>query len=238
MKKILSAQNLHKVYAGDPPLCVLKGVFLEVAAGESVAIMGKSGEGKSTLLHILGTLEEATEGELTLMDTVITPTPSSFALAQIRNRHLGFIFQAFHLLEDYTVLENVLMPAQIAGMATSVKSPSYKRGLALLEKVGLLARTHFLTKNLSGGEKQRVALARALFNEPKILLADEPTGSLDYAHSVAIHELLLTLCKSSSAALLIATHDPQLALLCDRILVLKEGLLHPVEKHHLRQSLR
>ncbi len=210
----LLAKNIHKSYAN---LNVLKGVDLKVKSGESLAIMGRSGEGKSTLLHILGTLEQPCQGELFLLDQKI----DFLAASQVRNRHIGFVFQSFNLLEEYTLLENILMPARIARQKTDKKSDSYKRALFLLEQVGLFERRNFLTKHLSGGEKQRAAIARALLNDPALLLADEPSGNLDRCNSHIIYTLLLSLKKT----LIVVTHDQELATLCDRTLILKEGIL-------------
>lgn len=217
---ILQAQDIEKTYEGPTPVKVLSAVSLEVRRGESVAIMGKSGEGKSTLLHILGTLEKPSAGDL-----LICGKPASSSSAELRNEHIGFIFQSFNLLEDYTLLENVLMPAKIARKRTDRGSPPYQRALELLEKVGLSARANFLAKLLSGGEKQRAAIARALCNDPDLILADEPSGNLDRAHSAEVHDLLLDSVKQMGKTLIVVTHDPELAKLCDRTLQLKSGKL-------------
>ena len=214
MKNILSAKNISKSFPG---IDLLKAISLEVAAGEAVAIMGKSGEGKSTLLHILGTLDAPSAGEVAIAGHPVRAANT----AQIRNQHVGFIFQAFHLLEEETALSNVLMPAKI-GRQEKART---ERALALLEQVGLSSRKDTLVKFLSGGEKQRVAIARALCNDPELILADEPTGNLDHATSQAIHELLISSAKKMDKALIVVTHDPELAKLCDRILILKEGQL-------------
>ena len=183
--------------------------------------MGSSGEGKSTLLHILGTLEQPSSGQLEICGQ---PTDTS-SLPSLRNRHIGFIFQSFNLLEEDTVLDNVLMPARIAREPTHSRSPAYRRALQLLEKVGLSSRIRFLAKLLSGGEKQRVAIARALLNNPDLILADEPSGNLDYGNSQAIHQLLLMLTKEEGKTLVIVTHDSELASLCDKTYQLKDGKL-------------
>lgn len=211
---ILQAKKICKRFEKPTLVEVLKGVSLEIFAGESVAITGKSGEGKSTLLHILGTLEEASEGEILICGKPLLNLP------EIRNRHIGFIFQTFNLLEDYTVLENVLMPAKIG------RSPlNREKGLQLLEEVGLLHRADFPAKLLSGGEKQRAAIARAFCNDPDLILADEPSGNLDHAHSVVIHELLINSAKKRNKALIIVTHDNELASLCDTGYLLMDGVL-------------
>ncbi len=186
--------------------------------GQTLAITGKSGEGKTTLLHILGTLESPSSGELAFG---LSASP-----AVLRNRFIGFVFQTYNLLEDCTVLENVLMPAYIARMQTRKGSPAYNRALSLLEEVGLQDRIHFPAKLLSGGEKQRVAIARALCNDPELILADEPSGNLDHAHSFAIHQLLIGCAKKRNKALVIVTHDLELAKLCDTTRTLMDGVLH------------
>ncbi|MBS0606327.1 MAG: ABC transporter ATP-binding protein [Parachlamydiales bacterium] len=218
---IIIAKKLSKSFSSPSEVHVLKEVDLEIEKGKAVAIMGKSGEGKSTLLHILGTLEKPTSGELLLCGQSIDSVP----LAPLRNHHIGFIFQSFNLLEDYTVLENILMPAKIARLPTHLHSPSYKRAQMLLEKIGLSSRANFLAKLLSGGEKQRVAIARALLNNPELILADEPSGNLDHMHSQAVHQLLLQLTKEEGKTLVVVTHDPELASLCDHTYLLKDGKL-------------
>ena len=221
MQPILSAKNIKKTFRRPTEVEILKGVSLDLFPGESIAIMGPSGEGKSTLLHILGTLEEASAGELYIAGQAVSKTPSP----QLRNRHIGFVFQSFHLLDDYTVLQNVLMPALIAGEEISPHSPAHNRALYLLERVGLKERALFQTKLLSGGEKQRASLARALCNDPEILLADEPSGNLDHFTAAHIHELLIEAVKEFQKALIVVTHHPALASLCDRTLNLCSGYL-------------
>lgn len=222
MIPVLSARNIRKSYSTPHEVRVLEDISLDLYAGESVAIMGKSGEGKSTLLHILGTLEPPSGGALQIQgkDT------AAGACDLIRNQHIGFVFQAFNLLEDYTVLENILMPARIARQSTAPSSPMYKRALALLEEVGLLERAEFPAKVLSGGEKQRAAIARALLNDPILLLADEPSGNLDTTNSEKIHQILIDCCKKKGKILVIVTHDKQLASLMDRQFLLQQGHLH------------
>jgi lipoprotein-releasing system ATP-binding protein len=220
-KTVLSARKISKTFHSPTPVEVLKEISLELEAGRSLAIMGKSGEGKSTLLHILGTLEKPTSGEIEICGKSIR----SSSLHQIRNQHIGFIFQSYNLLEDYSVLENVLMPARIARLPVAKGSRMHQRALDLLESVGLTPRTHFLTKLLSGGEKQRVAICRALCTDPALILADEPSGNLDHAQSQEIHDLLIRLTKEQGRALIVATHDRELAALCDEQLHLKDGYL-------------
>lgn len=224
MKKlIVQAKNISKTFQTSQPLEILQNISLEVEEGSSVAITGKSGEGKSTLLQILGTLEKPTEGSLEICEQTVTGRSAPF----LRNQYIGFIFQAFHLLEDYTVLENVLFPAKIARKDTSEGSESYKRALLLLEEVGLSARAHFLAKNLSGGEKQRVAIARAFCNDPLLILADEPSGNLDHANALLIQELLLRCVKRMGKTLIVVTHDHKFSSQCDRELLLENGKLTP-----------
>jgi len=218
---LLKATNLKKTFYVAEPLEVLKGISIEVFQGETVAIMGKSGEGKSTLLHILGTLEKPSSGHVEICGFADSTLSSSI----IRNKHIGFIFQSYNLLEDYTTLENVLMPAKIGRLNIDEKSESYHRAMMLLEHVGLSSKIHQRTKSLSGGEKQRAAIARALINNPSLILADEPSGSLDRFHSQAIHDLLLKSVKSMNAALIVVTHDDELAGLCDHVYLLREGNL-------------
>jgi lipoprotein-releasing system ATP-binding protein len=211
---ILQAKNLRKIYKNPTLLTVLADVSLDVAAGESVAILGKSGEGKSTLLHILGGLEEPTDGTLLLCGLSIS--------AYLRNQTIGFIFQAYHLFERLTALDNVLMPLRIA------RRPMDKEwGLKLLEEVGLLSKADTPAHLLSGGEKQRVAIARAFCNDPALLLADEPTGNLDSASAQMVRELLFGMLKQKGKALVLATHDQELAGLCEQQLSLRSGYLEP-----------
>lgn len=218
---ILQARRLKKSFYSPNKVEILKGVDLTVGKGETIAIMGRSGEGKSTLLQILGTLETPCSGNLEITGQLVKNRNKS----GIRNRHIAFIFQSFHLLEDYTALDNVLMPAKIARRSTGKGSEAYKHGLSLLERVGLSHRAHFASKYLSGGEKQRVAIARALCNDPQLILADEPSGNLDYQTSLMIHSLLLEFCKEKDRSLIVVTHNSQLADLCDKRYFLKEGVL-------------
>ncbi len=221
MKPILKASALSKKFLRPQNVDILRDITLELYPRESIAIMGASGEGKSTLLHILGTLESATGGELEIAGKSVAASSS----ADIRNHHIGFVFQSYNLLADYSALHNVLMPALIAGHDIGKGSKSYCRAVELLKRVGLVDRMHFPTKLLSGGEKQRVAIARALCNNPEIILADEPSGNLDHATSVVIHNLLLECAEHDHKGLIIVTHDEELAKLCTHKLILKEGQL-------------
>jgi lipoprotein-releasing system ATP-binding protein len=218
---VLKARQICKKFAHPSLLEVLKNIDLDLARGESIAIVGKSGEGKSTLLHILGTLEKPCSGSIEICGKDAASSP----LSELRNRHIGFIFQSYNLLDDYTTLDNVLMPAKIARLKTNKGSASYNRALMLLEAVGLKDRATFLTKLLSGGEKQRAAIARALCNDPEIILADEPSGNLDHTHSQEVHSLLIRLCKEFNKSLIVVTHDKELSSLCSRTLLLKDGNL-------------
>lgn len=207
---VLRAHGIAKAFYDPAHIEILRDVNLEVRRGETIAIMGRSGQGKSTLLQILGTLETPCQGHLEINGSLVTLLNKS----RIRNHNLAFIFQSFHLLEDYTALENVLMPARIARKSTSRGSDAYKRACHLLETVGLADRKLFNTKLLSGGEKQRVAIARALCNDPDIILADEPSGNLDSQTSNQIHELLLNFAHQNGKTLICVTHDADLASLC------------------------
>jgi len=218
---ILSAKNISKSFKAPIKTTILKNISLEVAAGETVAIMGKSGEGKTTLLHILGTLEPPTEGSLEICGLPATSSNQN----HLRNQKIGFIFQAYNLLEDYTVLENILMPAKIAHQDIKPGSPAHQRALELLEEVGLSHRADFPAKLLSGGEKQRAAIARAFLNDPVLILADEPSGNLDHAHSTIIYNLLLGAAQKRGKALIVVTHDRELAALCQKTYSLMDGVL-------------
>ena len=221
MEKLLHAKSLRKTFYNPNPIEILKGIDLEVKRGETVAILGRSGQGKSTLLQILGTLENPTGGSLMLAGQTVSP----FNKSKIRNKHIAFVFQSFHLLDDYTALENILMPARIARADVSTHSQARQRANSLIEMVGLNERANFNTKLLSGGEKQRVAIARALCNNPDILFADEPSGNLDKQTSKAIHDLLIGFAKKENKALILVTHDLELASLCDRRCILEGGHL-------------
>jgi len=215
---VLQAKNIHKIYKNFEHLHLLKGINLDLKKNQSIAIMGASGVGKTTLLHILGTLETHDRGSLTILNnTKLTD--------EIRNKHIGFIFQSFNLLEDLTLIENILMPAYISRQSIQKNSKAYKRAQLLLQEVNLKNRSNYLTKNLSGGEKQRAAIARAFSNDPDIILADEPSGNLDHENSKIIHNLLINFVKNYKKSLIVATHDIELASLCEKIYTLKAGNL-------------
>lgn len=213
---ILSAVNLTKTFKKPTSLEILSGVSLEINEGESIAITGKSGAGKTTLLHVLGTLEGFDSGELLISGKPVTNVQAS----QIRSERIGFIFQAFNLLEDFTTLENVLMPARI-----SRKSFDRKHGLDLLSLIGLESRADYPVKLLSGGERQRVAIARALCNNPDLLFADEPAGNLDAANAEAVNHLLFELVRMKKKTLILVTHDMDTANRCSRKFTLSSGKL-------------
>ena len=215
---IIEAQNIRKSFGS---LEVLKGVDIAIGEGEIVSIVGTSGAGKTTLLQILGTLDRADSGRLHIDGTDIT-TLNSRRLAEFRNRRLGFIFQFHRLLPEFTALENVMIPALIAGKS---RSDAAREAEHLLAELNLKERATHKPSELSGGEKQRIAVARALINRPAIILADEPSGSLDSAHKEELHALFFRLCREMGQTFLIVTHDEKLAAGTDRILRMHDGLL-------------
>ncbi len=209
----------------DEPLVVLRDISLQLAVGENVAILGPSGSGKSTLLHIIGTLDTPSSGSVTLLGQ----DPFQLTerqLAVFRNQHIGFVFQDHHLLPQLTVLENVLIPTIAAGNATS---EAVARAEDLIDRVGLAERLDHRPAELSGGERQRVAVARALIQRPALLLADEPTGSLDRTNAQAIGKLLLDLQQQEKTLLVVVTHSLELANLMSRRMELDDGVLQEVD---------
>ena len=224
MTPFLEASGVVKSYpVGGPPLTVLRDLELSVGAGEMVAIMGASGVGKSTLLHILGGLDRCDRGQVRIGGTELTALPDQQVVA-FRNRHVGFVFQFHHLLPEFSALENVEMPMRIARTPIREARP---RALELLRRVGLGERTTHRPGMLSGGEQQRVAVARALVMRPSVLLADEPTGDLDEQTAESLHSLLRETHATYGLTSIIATHNPRLADACDRILRLEGGRLVP-----------
>jgi lipoprotein-releasing system ATP-binding protein len=211
-------KNLHKHYGH---LHVVKGVNLEIHPGEMVAIVGESGAGKSTLLQLLGTLDRADEGEIHINQTYIQPLTGK-KLANFRNQHLGFVFQFHQLLPEFTALENAMMPGLIAGLSNKVAE---KRGKELLDYLGLSDRMHHKPGQLSGGEQQRVAIARAQFNQPKLILADEPTGNLDSGNAEVIHDYFKQMQRDFDQTMVIVTHNKGLANIANRTLRMQDGVL-------------
>lgn len=215
---IIEAKNIHKSFG---PLEVLKGVDISVNKSEVLSIMGASGAGKSTLLQILGTLSTPDSGSLSIDGTDVLSLGGK-ALSEFRNRKIGFVFQFHHLLPEFTALENVMIPALIGGEGAKA---ARERAMELLDKVGLADRVGHKPSELSGGESQRVAIARALMNSPAVLFADEPTGNLDSVTKGEIHSLFFRLRDELGQSIVIVTHDPELAKMCDRCLFMKDGLM-------------
>lgn len=215
---MIEVQDIHKSFG---QLEVLRGVNLTVKKGEIVAIIGKSGAGKTTLLQIIGTLDRPTKGKVLINNTDVFALNDS-QLASFRNKHIGFIFQFHQLLPEFTALENVCIPAMIAREKESEYKP---RAEKLLQELGLAERMHHKPNELSGGEQQRVAAARALMMNPTIILADEPTGSLDEKNKKELSELLLRLRKQYGQTILLVTHDKELAQMADRIIEIKDGII-------------
>ncbi len=221
----LEARDVRKHFvSGDGgELHVLQGVDLRVGPGEAVAVIGASGAGKSTFLHLLGALDRPSSGEVLVGGRPVSGLGVE-EIARLRNRHIGFVFQFHHLLREFTALENVMMPCLIAGMG---KEEAEVRARDLLEAVGLGARLEHKPRQLSGGEQQRVAVARALANEPLVLLADEPSGNLDHHTSERLHDLLFKVREGRELAMVLVTHNRRLAERADRVLLLEDGVLQP-----------
>ena len=222
---MVEVENISKTYSGEPPVEVLRSVSFRVESGQIVAITGASGAGKSTLLQLIGTLDKPDTGRIRI-DGVDVFGLKSRELSRFRNRELGFVFQFHHLLVEFTALENVALPARLAG-----KSVAEADSLAqdLLAQMGLQHRLHHRPTALSGGEQQRVAIARALINNPKVVLADEPSGNLDSANAEALHDLFFHLRETTGQTFIIVTHNPQLALRSDRTLRMEAGVLIDTE---------
>lgn len=223
---MLEATGLRKVFRGGDgnPIEVLSGAELSVARGEFVAIVGASGSGKSTLLHLLGALDRPSAGAVRL-DGASYDELTAADLADVRNRKLGFVFQFHHLLREFSALENVMLPLLISG---TTDAAARSRAEELLAAVGLAGRMSHRPSALSGGEQQRAAVARALANDPVVVLADEPSGNLDYGHSERLHDLFATLARGFETAVIVVTHNRQLAGRADRVLSLESGRLVPL----------
>jgi lipoprotein-releasing system ATP-binding protein len=220
---VLEAHDLHKTYVGGDggAIHVLSGVDISVSPREMVAVVGASGAGKSTLLHVLGALDKPSKGYVVIGGEPINGLGEE-QLAALRNRSVGFVFQFHHLLREFTALENVMMPIRIAG---SDVASARSRAEELLSKVGLSGRMHHRPSELSGGEQQRTAVARALAMDPKVVLADEPSGNLDLANGEMLHDLLTEVVNDLEIGMVVVTHNKSLAARAGRVLLLEGGRL-------------
>jgi len=218
---IIEVKNLHKVYQnGVENLEVLKGIDLKIERGELLSIEGPSGAGKSTLLNIIGTLDRPSKGEV-FFEGADVHKFNEAKTAAFRNKKVGFVFQFYHLLPEFTALENVMLPALMEGVLK--KGEVQARAKKIFEQVGLSDRMHFMPRKLSGGEQQRVAIARALINAPDILLCDEPTGNLDSENGRNILSILKRLCRENQTTVALVTHDKEIAAISDRVIFMKDG---------------
>lgn len=219
---LLSVSNLHKTYGSGPSAFeALRGLDLDIAEGESLAIIGKSGSGKSTLMHLLALLDRPTSGSIAL-DGINTSRLSAKQLNQTRNSAFGFVFQQFFLNAQASVLDNVTLPLKIAGVA---RRERLARGMASLAQLELDDKADNKANDLSGGQKQRVVIARALINEPRVIFADEPTGNLDTATGAVVEDILFDLNRRRGINLVVVTHDEDLASRCDRSIFIRDGLI-------------
>ena len=219
ISKVIELKDIHKSYRiGDSEFTVLKGIDLQIEEGEFIALMGPSGSGKSTLLNIVGCLDRPTSGQFLLLGQEISQT-SDDELARVRREELGFIFQTFNLIGRISVLKNVEVPMMLSGVTREKRK---ERALKLLESVGIAHRVNFSPQNISGGERQRVAIARALANNPKIIIADEPTGNLDLKNSNEVMKILSNLYKEGRTIIMV-THNPEITENCSRVIRLRDG---------------
>lgn len=219
ISKVIELKDIHKSYRiGDSEFTVLKGIDLQIEEGEFIALMGPSGSGKSTLLNIVGCLDRPTSGQFLLLGQEISQT-SDDELARVRREELGFIFQTFNLIGRISVLKNVEVPMMLSGVTREKRK---ERALNLLESVGIAHRSNFSPQNISGGERQRVAIARALANNPKIIIADEPTGNLDLKNSNEVMKILSNLYKEGRTIIMV-THNPEITENCSRVIRLRDG---------------
>ena len=219
--RVIELKGIQKSYRiGDSEFAVLKGIDLEIVEGEFIALMGPSGSGKSTLMNIVGCLDRPSGGQFSLLGQNISRT-SDEELARIRREELGFIFQTFNLIGRISVLKNVEVPMMLSGVARERRR---SRALQLLESVGISHRSDFSPSNISGGERQRVAIARALANDPKIIIADEPTGNLDLKNSEEVIKILSSLNRDGRTIIMV-THNPEITSNCSRVIRLRDGLI-------------
>lgn len=221
-KPVISLRNLHKTYQGAQPLHVLKGINLDIFPGEMVAIMGASGSGKSTLLNILGLLDSYDEGSYHLGEELLSNSLSENRAAEIRSRQIGFVFQSFNLIPFKNALDNIALPLFYQGIGRKERT---KRAAELLSRMGLSDWAEHLPSEMSGGQKQRIAIARALITTPSVILADEPTGALDSKTTIEVMELLREINRESHLTMIIVTHEPGVAEMCDRTIHIKDGVI-------------